>query len=82
MYDTNTPGEQKVSKKSWWVTFWLLLLGPLCCCHRFYVGKVGTGVIWMLTYGCFFVGAIMDLIKLCKGQFTDKEGLPIVRQSK
>ena len=45
--------------------------------HRFYLGKIGTGIIWFLTGGCFGFGVIVDFIRLCTGSMTDKHGLPL-----
>ncbi len=28
--------------------------------HRFYCGRVGTGILWALTGGCFVIGWIVD----------------------
>lgn len=38
--------------------------------HRFYAGKVGTGLLWLFTGGLFGIGAFIDLF-LIPGMISD-----------
>jgi TM2 domain-containing membrane protein YozV len=42
--------------------------------HRFYVGKIGTGIVWLLTGGVFGIGWIVDIVMIAVGKFKDKQG--------
>ncbi len=42
--------------------------------HRYYVGKFGTGVLQLLTFGGLGVWVLIDLVLLALGKFTDKAG--------
>jgi TM2 domain-containing membrane protein YozV len=45
--------------------------------HRFFVGKIGTGILQLLTLGGLGIWALIDVIMIAVGSFTDKNGLPI-----
>ncbi|NQT93512.1 MAG: TM2 domain-containing protein [Lentisphaerae bacterium] len=51
-------------------------LGPIGV-HRFYVGKVGTGIVQILTFGGLGIWVLIDFIMIIVGAFSDKKGLPL-----
>jgi TM2 domain-containing membrane protein YozV len=42
--------------------------------HRFYVGKIGTGIVWLLTGGVFGIGWVVDIVLIAVDKFKDKQG--------
>jgi len=49
--------------------------------HRFYIGKIGTGILWILTFGMFGFGALYDLFSLggMVKQYNVEEELKTIR---
>ena len=45
--------------------------------HRFYVGKIGTGLLYLFTLGLFGIGWLIDVILIVAGVFRDEFGLPL-----
>jgi hypothetical protein len=59
----------------------LAVIGPmfgLCGLQRFYVGKIGTGILWLFTWGLFGIGQLIDIILIAVGQFKDRNELLLI----
>ena len=57
--------------------FLLCFLFGVFGAHRFFVGKIGTGFLQLFTIGGLGIWALIDLIIIITGSFTDKEGKKI-----
>lgn len=43
---------------------WCLFFVGLAGVHRIYLGKYGTGILWLLTWGLFGIGQFVDLFRM------------------
>ena len=53
------------------IIFWLFGV------HRFYLGKIGTGILYLFTAGGLVIWAIIDIINIATGKMTDSNGNPL-----
>ena len=65
------------SHKSFLATWLLSLLVGVLGVDRFYLGKVGTGILKLITFGGFGIWALIDLILVLANKTRDKQGLPL-----
>lgn len=68
-----------LSPKSRLVT--LLLCFFLGCfgAHRFYVGKIGTAILMLITCGGLGIWLLIDLVMILLGSFRDAQGRRVFR---
>lgn len=57
----------------WLATFLLCLLLGVFGAHRFYLGRIGTGVLMLITFGGFGIWYLIDLILIIVGSMRDAQ---------
>ena len=62
------------SEKDWLVTLLLCIFLGGIGVHRLYAGKIGTGILQLITLGGCGIWTLVDLIMIITGSFTDKDG--------
>ena len=80
---TQTPGTMppvQGQQKEWLITLLLAILVGALGVHRFYVGKIGTGVAMLLTLGGCGIWTIIDIIMIATGSFKDAQGQALVKK--
>ena len=45
--------------------------------HDFYLGRIGSGIVKIVTLNWFLIGTIIDLVKITTGTYRDGTGAPI-----
>lgn len=67
------------SPKSRLAAFILCFLFGTFGLHRFYVRKIGTGALMVLTLGLFGFWTLYDFILITVGSFKDKQGRKLTK---
>lgn len=78
MKEDNMMTSVSVSDKSFVATLLLCIFLGYLGVHRFYVGKVGTGILMLITLGGFGIWILIDLIMIIVGFFKYKQGRRII----
>jgi hypothetical protein len=68
------PSDVSPFKRVWALVFAACFLMGFAGLHRFYVGKIGTGILWFFTGGLLGIGQLIDFIMILSGNFRDKQG--------
>ena len=63
---------RNISSKNWYVTLFLSIFLPSF--HRFYAGKIFTGILFLITGGGVFFWWIIDILVILSGKFKDGDG--------
>jgi TM2 domain-containing membrane protein YozV len=62
------------SQQDWLVALLLCFFIGVIGAHRFYVGKIGTGILMVFTLGGLGIWTFIDLILIIVGKFKNKDG--------
>jgi TM2 domain-containing membrane protein YozV len=76
VHNTASSNQDESNKTILPIVLFLILLPTV---HRFYVGKIGTGLLFFFTVGGLGIWWIYDVIISITGNFTDKQGRKITR---
>ena len=71
--------DPETGDKQFIVALLLVLFLGIVGAHRFYVGKIGSGVAMLLTAGGCGIWSLIDLIMIAMGTFTDADGKALAR---
>ena len=69
----------EISDKSRLVALLLCILLGFFGVHRFYVDKIGTGILMLVTLGGLGIWQLIDLILIAVGSFRDKQNRRVFR---
>jgi TM2 domain-containing membrane protein YozV len=68
----------KVENKNWLVALLLSIFVGVLGVDRFYLGKIGTGILKLITFGGLGIWWVIDLVLIASGNMKDSKGRELV----
>lgn len=69
--------EDDAAQKHFLAVFFLSFMWGMFGVDRFYLGKIGTGILKLITFGGFGLWVLIDLVLIMSGSMRDRAGRPM-----
>jgi hypothetical protein len=67
-------------RRNYFIALGLSIVVGMLGVDRFYMGKIGTGILKLITGGGLGIWWIIDMVLIASGQMRDKQGQPMTRR--
>lgn len=67
-------------RRNYFIALALSIIVGMIAVDRFYMGKIGTGILKLITFGGFGIWYIVDIVLIATGAMRDVHGRPMVRE--